>query len=135
MKKFEKCPCASKALYHKCCLPYHEGALPENAMRLMRSRYAAYALGLADYIIETTHAEHPEFSHDREKWKQSILQFSKSTNFDHLTIDEFVDGDESATVTFTAQLRQSGSDASFSEKSSFIKENGKWFYKSGEISS
>jgi len=99
----------------------------------MRSRYAAYALGLADYIIDTTHSAHPEFTSDRKNWKESILAFSKATKFDHLTIEEFVDGDENATVTFKAHLRQSGNDATFSEKSLFIKENDKWLYKSGEI--
>ena len=99
----------------------------------MRSRFAAYALGLADYIIDTTHSEHPEFSKERAKWKASIESFSRATNFDHLTINEFIDGDESATVTFTAHLRQGGSDATFIEKSFFVKEENRWLYKSGEI--
>lgn len=133
MSKFERCPCASKALYHKCCKPYHDGIPAENALRLMRSRFAAYALGLADYIIDTTHSEHPEFSKELAKWKASIESFSRATNFDHLTINEFIDGDESATVTFTAHLRQGGSDATFIEKSFFVKEENRWLYKSGEI--
>ena len=133
MSKFERCPCASKALYHKCCKQYHDGAAPEDALRLMRSRFSAYALGLADYIIDTTHQDHPEFSKDRSKWKESIENFSNSTSFDHLTINEFVDGEDTATVSFTAHLRQAGSDASFSEKSLFVKENNRWLYKSGEI--
>lgn len=132
MSKFERCPCASKAQYHKCCKPYHDGAPAENALHLMRSRYAAYALGLADYIIDTTHNEHPEYSRDRNAWKKSIENFSKSTNFDHLTIDEFVDGEQTATVSFTAHLRQGGNDASFGEKSYFVKENNRWFYKAAE---
>ncbi len=133
MSKFEKCPCASKALYHKCCKQYHDGAPAKDALHLMRSRFAAYALGLADYIIDTTHAEHPEFSKDRSKWKESIENFSKSTSFDHLTINEFVDGQETATVCFTAHLRQSGNDASFTENSLFVKENDRWLYKSGKV--
>lgn len=99
----------------------------------MRSRYAAYALGLADYIIDTTHSEHPAFTGDRQKWKESIESFSHATKFDHLTINEFVDGAATATVTFTAHLRQAGNDASFGEKSLFVKENGRWLYKSGEV--
>lgn len=99
----------------------------------MRSRYSAYALALPDYIIKTTHAEHPEFSNEREKWKQSIEAFSRATNFDHLSIEEFIDGDETASVTFIAHIRQGGSDATFEEKSQFVKENGHWFYKSGVV--
>lgn len=133
MSKFERCPCASKALYHKCCKPFHDGTPAADALHLMRSRFAAYALGLADYIIDTTHSDHPEFSKERAKWKESIETFSRATNFDHLTIEEFIDGDETATVTFTAHLRQGGSDATFGEKSFFVKENNRWFYKAGEI--
>lgn len=133
MSKFEKCPCASKALYHKCCKRYHDGAPAEDALHLMRSRFAAYALGLADYLIDTTHQEHPEFSKDRSAWKKSIESFSQSTSFDHLTINEFVDGQETATVSFTAHLRQAGNDATFGEKSLFVKENDRWLYKSGKI--
>ncbi|MBA3856939.1 MAG: zinc chelation protein SecC [Cyanobacteria bacterium PR.3.49] len=132
MSKFEKCPCASKSLYHKCCKPYHDGTPPEDALHLMRSRYAAYALGLADYIIDTTHSAHPEFTNDRKSWKESIESFSNATKFDHLTINEFIDGEETATVTFTAHLRQAGEDVSFGEKSFFVKENGNWLYKAGE---
>lgn len=99
----------------------------------MRSRFAAYALGLADYIIETTHSDHPEFSKDRARWRESIEAFSRATSFDHLTIKEFVDGEQTATVSFTAHLRQAGSDATFSENSSFVKENDRWLYKSGVI--
>ncbi len=133
MSKFERCPCASKALYHKCCKPYHDGTPAEDALHLMRSRFAAYALGLTDYMIDTTHKDHPEFSNDRQKWKESIETFSRSTNFDHLTIDEFIDGEKTATVSFTAHLRQGGTDATFGEKSFFVKENDRWLYKSGEI--
>ncbi len=133
MNKFDKCPCASKALYHKCCKQYHDGTPAENALKLMRSRFCAYALVLADYIIDTTHKDHPEFSKDQNKWKQSIESFSNSTKFDHLTINDFVDGEETATVTLTAHLRNSGVDSTFREKSSFVKENDRWLYKSGEI--
>lgn len=133
MSKFERCPCASKALYHKCCKQYHDGTPAEDALHLMRSRFSAYVLGLADYIIDTTHQDHPEFSNDRSKWKVSIESFSRSTSFEHLTINEFVDGEDTATVSFTAHLRQGENDASFAERSLFVKENDRWLYKSGEI--
>ncbi len=83
--------------------------------------------------MDTTHPEHPEYMTDRKLWKGDLQNFSRHTRFDKLTILEFVDGEESATVSFTAYLRQSDKDASFSEKSTFIKENGKWFYRSGEV--
>ncbi len=45
------CPCGSGLKYKKCCQKYHKGALPSTALLLMKSRYSAYALGLADYIM------------------------------------------------------------------------------------
>ena len=52
-KKQSSCPCCSgKSAI--CCQKYHKGLTPENALVLMRSRYSAYALGVGDYLIETT---------------------------------------------------------------------------------
>lgn len=120
-------------MYSTCCQPYHDGALPENAEVLMRSRYSAYALQLADYIIQTTHPSNPAYTADKRLWKEEILQFCRDMQFTGLHIEEFVEGPERATVTFTAQLKQGDFDASFREKSLFIKEDGRWFYASGEI--
>ena len=68
------CPCqinpASNAigvplLYQDCCQPYHDGLLnneadkidgakPDSAERLMRSRYSAFVLVKPEYIVKTT---------------------------------------------------------------------------------
>ncbi len=127
-----KCPCTSDQPYTDCCELYHTGELPENALKLMRSRYSAYALGLADYIISTTHPTNATFSLNFDTWKKQILEFSHKTRFDKLTILEFIDGQERAYVTFKAHLTQNNQDASFTEKSVFIKENNKWFYQAAE---
>ncbi|MEC5210693.1 SEC-C motif-containing protein [Psychrobacter sp. PL15] len=70
----KNCPCqinpslaiSSNALAYKdCCQPYHDsldedgtdnsaGAQAESAERLMRTRYSAFALVKADYIVKTT---------------------------------------------------------------------------------
>lgn len=133
MTKYERCPCTSRALYHKCCQPYHQGTLPDNALALMRSRYSAYALGLIDYIVITTHPEHADCSLDAEQWKRELHHFCQETRFDGLKVLDFTAGDEVSYVTFTAYVRQFNRDVSFTEKSLFIKENGKWLYKSGEV--
>ncbi|MBC8000886.1 MAG: hypothetical protein IAF58_23265 [Leptolyngbya sp.] len=133
MSKFERCPCGSKALYHKCCKKYHDGELPENALLLMRSRYSAYSKDLAEYIMDTTHKDHEEHAGDAKEWLISIHLFSRHTIFNTLTISEFVDGETTATVTFSADLRQAGEDVVFSEKSDFVKEDGRWLYRSGTI--
>lgn len=128
MKKIDLCPCHSGKKYPDCCKKYHEGTLPENALALMRSRYSAYALHLAEYIMNTTHPENPSYSTQRMQWKKQILQFSSETLFEGLKIQEFIDGEKMATVTFTAYLKQGSKDVTFTEKSQFVKVNGRWLY-------
>ncbi len=121
------CPCHSGKKYKQCCQPYHKGILPANAMLLMRSRYSAYALHLADYIINTTHPDNPDFSSARKEWEESILEFCRHTRFLGLKITEFIDGESEAFVTFEATL----SGGVLKEKSRFLKVEGKWLYESG----
>ncbi len=123
------CPCGSRVKYKKCCAIYHKGALPKTALELMKSRYVAYAVGDASYIIKTTHPNNPDYSEDTKAWKSSIELFSKETEFLGLEIVEFIDGEEEAFVTFKAKL----SSGDMEEKSRFLKVNGKWFYESGSI--
>jgi SEC-C motif-containing protein len=99
----------------------------------MRSRYAAYALGLADYIITTTHPKNPARKASLPLWRRELLAFSRGTKFKGLSILEFSDGESEAYVSFTAYLEQAGKDASFSERSRFLKEKGKWLYESGNV--
>ncbi len=123
------CPCGSRVKYKKCCAIYHKGALPKTALELMKSRYVAYAVGDASYIIKTTHPNNPDYSEDRKAWKESIELFSKETEFLGLEIVEFIEADEEAFVTFKAKL----SSGDMEEKSRFLKVNGRWFYESGSI--
>ena len=128
------CPCHSGKTYDECCAPYHTGKrLAESALFLMRSRYSAYAKGLVDYIIMTTHPENPPLKESEKKRRENIIQFSRTTQFSGLEIVEFIDGEKEAFVTFKAKLFQNGADASFQEKSRFLKVNGKWLYHSGSL--
>lgn len=122
------CPCCSNLEYENCCKPFHDGILPENALQLMRSRYSAYALNIPDYIMRTTHLANSQYSKDTLSWKRNIIAFSQNTIFHKLVIQEFIDGNVQATVTFTAHLSQNMQDATFTEKSSFEKINGQWLY-------
>ncbi len=128
------CPCHSQKCYHECCQPYHQGKNPENALALMRSRYSAYALGLAEYIIATTHSENPSSRKSNlSEWKKDILDFSKTTQFTGLEILDFSEDKDHAEVCFTAFLTMENQKSSFTEKSSFEKCDSKWFYKDGKI--
>jgi SEC-C motif-containing protein len=121
------CPCHSGKKYKQCCQPYHKGILPSNAQKLMRSRYSAFSLGLADYIMATTHPDNPDYTQQQESWRESILNFSQTSRFLGLKIREFIDGENEAFVTFEAML-DSGI---LKEKSRFLKVEERWLYESG----
>lgn len=123
------CPCHSGKKYKQCCHPYHKGILPSTAEKLMRSRYSAFALGLAEYIMATTHPNNSDYTKDKENWKKSILNFSQTTRFLGLKIGEFSDGKVEAFVTFEAIL----DGGSLCEKSRFLNVEGKWLYIDGEF--
>lgn len=96
----------------------------------MRSRYSAYALDIAEYILETTHPKSLYFEKDRKKWKAAIHEFSRSTQFIKLEVEK--SGDD--WVFFIAHLKRDGQPFLLKEKSHFEKINGKWLYLSGEVS-
>lgn len=131
MQKTALCPCHSKKNYAECCLPYHEGKQPPTPLALMRSRYSAYALGLVDYIVKTTHPQNPEAAKPLLQRRKEIEEFCQQTRFVGLEILESTEN----TVTFNVILFQRGREFSFKEKSDFEKVAGQWLYLSGELSS
>jgi SEC-C motif-containing protein len=118
------CPCGSKIKYKKCCGIFHKGAIAKTALELMKSRFSAFAVGKIDYIIKTS-----TFQKDFDDLKS----FSDNCDFKKLEILEFIDSNSEAFVTFKATIFCDIQDNSFTEKSKFIKENGKWYYESGYI--
>lgn len=134
MSDVEKsCPCFSGKEYEVCCKPFHQGAIPDNALLLMRSRYSAYALNIPDYIIETTHPASPHYSENKFLWRHNISLFARKSSFLDLKILDFKERSNVAIVTFTAYIFQDGNDVSFTEKSYFEKIHHRWFYKDGFI--
>ena len=127
------CPCSSGGTYQTCCKPFHEGKVPENALQLMRSRYSAYALDLATYIVRTTHPASPQYCPDLQLWAKKISEFSHHTEFKKLEVLHFQERGNLATVTFTAHIVQNRKDATFTEKSFFEKLKNRWLYRSGQL--
>lgn len=125
-----RCRCHSGKSEKRCCGPLHAGKPAPDAQRLMRSRYAAYSRGLVDYLMQTT-APGPQHRSDAEAWAQEIRSFCASTTFRGLEIREFLPGESEAFVAFFATLDQGGRDASFGERSRFVRVNGRWAYHSG----
>lgn len=128
------CPCGSGKKYKKCCRVFHHGKNTQTALELMKSRYCAYATDNTNYIMDTTHKSNNEYNSNKVEWEESIKVFMNDTQFNSLEILEFIEvGEDESFVTFKANILVRGNDASFVEKSKFVKQKGKWFYLSGEF--
>jgi SEC-C motif-containing protein len=99
----------------------------------MRSRYCAYALGLVEYLIKSTHPEGPHWRQDRGAWRRELHQWCKQTRFEGLQVLEVEQGPlaQEGFVTFHARLSQDQRDLSFSERSRFTHHEGRWKYLDG----
>ena len=128
------CPCGSLKKYKKCCKPFHDKiTFPKTALELMKSRFSAFAVLIADYIIFTTHENNSDYISDLKSWNQDIMNFSKNTRFERLEILDFIEGEVESFVTFKATLFQDKNDISFIEKSRFLKVEGIWKYVDGQF--
>ena len=128
------CPCGSLKKYKKCCKPFHDKiTFPKTALELMKSRFSAFAVLIADYIIFTTHENNSDYISDLKSWNQDIMNFSKNTRFERLEILDFIEGEVESFVTFKATLFQDNTDISFIEKSRFLKVEDKWLYVDGQF--
>jgi len=123
------CPCGSSAAYAACCEPYHRGtALPPTAEALMRSRYSAYAAGLADYLLATWHPRTRPATLDLET-EQPRTAWLALKVLRHQPHDE-----DHAEVEFIARYRIGGGSAQrLHECSRFERVDGRWYYVDGSF--
>ncbi|OMH36280.1 YchJ family protein [Motiliproteus sp. MSK22-1] len=126
------CPCGSRKSYNRCCEPAIEGSSPaKTAEQLMRSRYTAFALGMSDYIVDTTHPDY------RKDLNTEILdQQNSDTTWLQLTILTVESGseqDDYGRVSFVAEFSADGQKAQLHENSRFSRINGLWYYLDGEV--
>jgi SEC-C motif-containing protein len=98
----------------------------------MRSRYAAFARGLGEYLVRTLAADHPDRAHDEASLVVALSRAKDTQRFLALTIlESHVEGDRGE-VTFHARIFERGADRSFTERSRFHKELSGWRYAGGE---
>ncbi len=134
IKSTDLCPCHSKRSFGECCQPWYQGKPAPTPEALMRSRFAAYALGNVSYIIHTTHPNSPHNQTNKKAWRLDLKDFCRQTDFIGLQILQVGEIQNNwGEVTFRAILMQTGKDVSFTEKSRFEKINGRWLYHSGEF--
>lgn len=97
----------------------------------MRSRFAAYALGLVDYVLATTDPTGPQAGPDRRAWAAEVEGFCRDTRFLGLDVLGSGQDGDAGWVRFRATLEQDGRDASFVERSTFARREGRWLYVAG----
>lgn len=124
----KRCPCTSGLDYADCCGPFHRGEreapTPE---ALMRSRFAAFAMGDAEYLWRTLDAAHEDRESPRDEVVRSLRDASRKYRYMRLTILEAKD----ARVLFLAAVFEKGQDRSFVELSQFAHDGTGWRYRSG----
>ncbi len=120
------CPCQNTQ-YVNCCWVYHSGQKkPENAEKLMRSRYSAYVLELEDYLLKTWH--------DSTRPTEALFDDQK-TQWLELKVKSFTESadQQSATVEFVAIYKINGKAHRLHEISRFVREGDQWFYVDGQF--
>ncbi|MFO1494799.1 MAG: YchJ family metal-binding protein [Lysobacterales bacterium] len=119
------CPCGRGLPYARCCEPLHAGAVAVDAEALMRSRYSAYVLGLVDYLLATWHPDTRPASLSLDpqlRWLGLSVRAHQPIDAEH------------AEVSFIARCRVGGGSAQrHSERSRFLRVDGRWLYVDGDL--
>lgn len=109
------CPCGSGASYDACCGRLHRGAAqaatPEE---LMRSRYAAYAVGDLDHVFRTWHP----------RTRPATIEPDAELTWTGLSVLDARDDE----VEFVAAYVRGGVPGELRERSRFERRAGRWVY-------
>ena len=125
------CPCGRADArrqplpFTDCCGRFLAGGTPApDAESLMRSRYCAFVLEDADYLLATWHPLHrpPAIDFERGvKWLGLDVRVHHRTDATH------------AEVEFVARSRLAGRAHRLHERSRFVCEDGRWYYLDGDM--
>ncbi|MFE0023127.1 YchJ family protein [Amycolatopsis sp. NPDC059021] len=116
------CPCGLGEPYDACCGRYHRGEqTAPTAELLMRSRYSAFAVGDAGYLLRTWHPSARPANLDLDPAQRWIrLEILGHTGGGLLQAE--------GTVEFRAHYRHDGQRGVLHENSRFVREGGQWLY-------
>jgi SEC-C motif domain protein len=126
MSNVSFCPCGSGRAYAECCQPCHkQHKAARSAVMLMRARYSAYVLKLADYLLMTWHPD----------TRPATLNFKN--DFTHWLGLEIVRQHQGSSthskgrVEFKAKYQTTQGPVYLHEISRFQREHGVWYYVDG----
>ncbi|WP_300677091.1 YchJ family metal-binding protein [Nocardioides sp.] len=118
--QLQACPCGTPTPYDACCGRLHRGVdQAATALDLMRSRYAAYAVGDADYVWRTWHP----------RTRPEAIDLESDLTWTDLTVH----GSGEDWVEFTASYLSGTGAGSLHELSRFSRRAGRWFYLDGDV--
>lgn len=128
MSPSDLCPCGSGHSYEACCGRYHHGVAAPTAEALMRSRYSAYVLRLAGYLLDTWHAA----------MRPATLAFETSEpvwcGLEILATRGGSETEQAGEVEFIARwFTREGKCGALHERSRFVHEGERWYYVDGEL--
>lgn len=129
MDDSERCPCLSGTTYGACCGPLHRGErTAPTAEALMRSRYSAFAVGDAKYVLTTWHP----------RTRPDTLELDPDLDWRRLDVLTTRAGgpfDDAGEVEFAAFCRNSvtGQVGRLHEISRFVRDDGTWLYVDGDV--
>ena len=120
-----QCPCGTGKRYDACCGRLHRGAAEaETAEELMRSRYAAYAVGDLDHVWRTWHP----------RTRPDSIEPDPALGWTGLTVLDVSEGPDEGVVEFEAAYDRHGRSGRRHERSRFERRRGRWVYVEGELS-
>lgn len=124
----QPCPCGSGRLLSACCGPYLTGPLgAPTAEALMRSRYTAFVLRDAAYLLSTWDPAHRpaelDLRADPTEWLGLQIVGTEAGG----------EADQRGRVEFVARFRTRGTEQALHENSRFRRHGERWLYVDGEI--
>ncbi|WP_261663875.1 YchJ family protein [Deinococcus sp. Marseille-Q6407] len=115
---FKSCPCGSGRSFASCCGPRLDGTHPaETPEALMRSRYTAFVLKDAPYLLATWHPDTRPATLDLDGPRWLSLTVHRAA------------GDQ---VSFSARYQEDGQKQTLREDSRFVQLERRWLYLDGE---
>jgi SEC-C motif-containing protein len=123
----ENCMCLSGEQYGQCCGRFHSGAADAaTAEQLMRSRYSAFVLLDAGYLLRTWHPDTAPAELEPDPaivWRR--LDIVSATRGGPL--------DTEGVVEFKAYFRHGVERGVHHEVSRFVRQDRRWYYVDGDV--
>ncbi|WP_329570915.1 YchJ family protein [Kitasatospora sp. NBC_01266] len=121
------CPCGLPASYADCCGRLHRGlAQAGTAEQLMRSRFSAFVVEDAAYLLRSWHP----------RTRPPAVDFDPGLRWQRLEILGSTEGGpfhQAGEVEFVAHYQEQGHAGAMREKSRFVRHEGAWVYLDGVV--